>query len=388
MRFLLSLILLALVVGPVAWRARQDQGGGGGGKRSGPRAVAVEVAPVAVGTIRELVELTGSLQARASFTVASKVGGRLETLLVEAGDPIARDQLVARLDDDEYLQQVEQAKAEVEVARAQVRASKILEDYAKRELDRLAVLAARNLVADTELDAARGKLEGLKAEGTVNRALLSQKEAALEAARVRLEYTHVHAVWEDEPAERVVGERFVEEGTLLSPGQAMVSVIDLDDLDAAVTVIERDYARISKGQAATVSTDAFPGETFSGVVRLIAPLLQESSRQARVEVRVPNPDRRLRPGMFVRVQLELDRHDQATLVPRPALVQRSGVPGVFVVDREAGKVRLVPVEVGIVDPDRVEVRAPPLTGEVVTVGHHLLSDGTGITVADAAPGTP
>ena len=383
MRILLTLLFLALVVGPVAWRASQDTGGAGGrGRGRQERRVAIEVQPIQVGEIRDVVELTGSLEARAVFTVASKVGGRLETLHIEAGDAVTRGQLVAQLDDDEYRQQVEQAKAEVEVARARVQASRTLEDYAKRELDRLATLSSRNLVADTELDAARGKLEGLRAEGTVNRALRSQSEAALEAAKVRLEYTHVHAVWEDDPPERIAGERFVEEGTLLSPGQAMISIIDIDALDAAVTVIERDYARLSKGQAAVVETDAYPGESFTGTVRLIAPLLQESSRQARVEVRVPNPDRRLRPGMFVRVQLELERRDQATLVPRDALISRGGEDVIFLADRQSGTAKQVAVEVGIVAHDQVEVRSPRLEGEVVTLGHHLLSDGSGITVAE------
>lgn len=381
MRFLLALLCLSLVVAPVAWRASQEAGGSGGRRSRGSTSVAVEVAPVEVAPIRELVELTGSLETRATFTVASKVGGRLETLGVEAGDPLTQGQEVARLEDDEYLQRVEQARAEVEVARAREQASRSLVEYARRDLGRITTLAERSLVADTELDAARSKLESLRAEGAVNRALLTQSEAALKAAQVQLDYTHVHALWEDEPLERLVGERFVEEGTLLSPGQAMISVIDIDALDAVVTVIERDYARITRGQAATLSTDAFPGETFAGTVRLIAPLLQESSRQARVEVRVPNPDHRLRPGMFVRVELELSRREQATVVPRGALVSRGGKRSLFLLDREAGLARQVDVEVGIVAADRVEIRSPEISGEVVTVGQHLLSGETAVTVA-------
>lgn len=380
------LVLFLVAVGLLAAYVMQQAGegkGGGGRPRGGQTVVAVEVALVVRQPIRETAVLTGSLEAQSQFLVASKVGGHLQDILVEAGDRIQSGTLVARLDHDEYLQQVEQARAEVAVARARMEASRILEDYARRELDRIQALAGRKLVADTELDAARGKLESTRAEGAVNAAVLSQREAALRAAEVRLAYTRVEAVWEDQPAERVVGERFVDEGTLLSPGAPIVSVLAVENLRAVVFVIERDYARVRAGQKAELSTDAYPGESFPGTVLRVAPLLKESSRQARVEVEVPNPSGRLRPGMFARVSLELDLHAEATVVPRTALVQRSGKDAVFVIDREAKKAVLVPVELGILTRDLGEVVAPELQGEVVTMGHHLLADGGAVTVVPA-----
>jgi multidrug efflux pump subunit AcrA (membrane-fusion protein) len=116
----------------------------------------------------------------------------------------------------------------------------------------------------------------------------------------------------------------------------------------------------------------------------VAPLLKETSREARVEVEIPNPEGVLKPGMFVRAAIEFDRHANATVVPFEALAQRDGRQGVFLADLTEKKAHFVPVTVGIKNGGEVEVTAPPLSGMVVTLGQHLLTDGSPITVAEAA----
>ena len=80
----------------------------------------------------------------------------------------------------------------------------------------------------------------------------------------------------------------------------IVSILDIHSLTAVIHVIERDYSKVRVGQKVIVTTDAFPGSTFTGKIVRIAPLLKETSRQARVEIEVPNRDRLLKPGMFIR----------------------------------------------------------------------------------------
>ena len=94
---------------------------------------------------------------------------------------------------------------------------------------------------------------------------------------------------------------------------------------ALIDVIERDYPDVGPGQEAVIDTDAFPGREFAGKVTRVAPLLKETSRQARVEIEMPNPERLLKPGMFVRVRIEFDRHENATVVPLAALARRECV---------------------------------------------------------------
>jgi multidrug efflux pump subunit AcrA (membrane-fusion protein) len=134
-----------------------------------------------------------------------------------------------------------------------------------------------------------------------------------------------------------------------------------------------------------ITTDAFPARTFSGTVVRKAPLLKESSRQARVEIEVPNPERLLAPGMFVRAEIQFAAHDDATVVPAGAVVRRNEQSGVFLADATALKARFVPIAVGIVNAQLAEVLAPVFEGRVVTLGQHLLEDGAAIVLADAKP---
>ena len=117
----------------------------------------------------------------------------------------------------------------------------------------------------------------------------------------------------------------------------------------------------------------------------IAPLLKEKSREARVEIEVANSEIFLKPGMFVRVQIEFDQHENATVVPTGAIVKRNGAQGVFLADLQRKSARFVPITTGIVTGDRAEVVAPPLSGHVVSLGHHLLEDGAPIIIPDAKP---
>jgi RND family efflux transporter MFP subunit len=172
---------------------------------------------------------------------------------------------------------------------------------------------------------------------------------------------------------------------MLRANDPIVSVVDLSTVVAVIYVIERDFPEIRLGQRASVTTDAYPDRTFQGTVVRKAPVLKEESRQARVEIEVPNPDGALAPGMFVRAEIQFDEHPDATVVPVSALVRRNGRRGVFLVDREEMTARFMPVRPGIVEGRVAEVSDPPLEGLVVTLGQHLLADGAKIRLPDAEP---
>jgi RND family efflux transporter MFP subunit len=201
-------------------------------------------------------------------------------------------------------------------------------------------------------------------------------------AKVRLSYTRIRVPENRAANDRVVGERYVDEGAMLAPNTPIVSILDIGTLIAVINVIERDYPKIQPRLEALISTDAFPGQTFSGKVVRIAPLLMEKSREARIEIKISNDQWLLKPGMFVRVQIEFKQHENVTVVPIAALVKRNGQQGVFEVDRKEKKAHFVPVELGIVNGTRAEILNPPLSGAVVTLGQHLLEDGSKIILPD------
>lgn len=105
---------------------------------------------------------------------------------------------------------------------------------------------------------------------------------------------------------------------------AILAIVELSPITGVIHVTESDYARFHEGQTATLATDAYPGETFNGQVARIAPIFQQTSRQAQ-ELAIDNPDQRLKPGMFIRVTLELARAEDATIIPEAAIATRGDV---------------------------------------------------------------
>lgn len=338
--------------------------------------VAIEVVLIKKTSIRQVGSFTGSLYPLSKFILAPKIAGRLEKMLVHIGDTVKDGQLVAILDDDEYRQQVSQAAAEMKVAQANLQERKSTIENAKREYERTVALRKKKIISESKFDAVESEFKTQQAKLKVAIAQVSQKEAALKIANVQLSYTQIQVPENNTTGCRVVGERFVDEGAMLAPNTPIASVLDIGKLIAAIHVIERDYPKIQLELEAVISTDAFPGRTFAGKVIRIAPILKEKSREARVEIEIPNAQKLLKPGMFVRVQIQFDEHENVTVIPVAALVKRNGTQGVFLVDFQEQKARFVPVAVGIVNSVQAEVLNPPITGSVVTLGHHLLEDGT------------
>ncbi len=385
MKKLLLLLLVLAVVAMAGWQLHGRFAGSDAANSAGHSKipVAVEAQPIRKGPIDDVGVFTGSLEPKSQFVVAPKVAGWLRELLVDVGDTVTRKQVIAVLDDEEFAQEVEQARAELQVANANAANCASDLDITKREYERAKALREKQIASASELDASEASFNACQTRHKVSLAQVAQKEAALKTALVRLSYTKVQAFWEEGDETRVVGERFVDEGALLQVNQPIVSILQNNSLTAVVYVIERDYPKVTVGQQAVITTDAYPDKTFAGAITRIAPLLKESSRQARVEVEVPNADLMLRPGMFVRARVEFARHENATLIPLPALVRRNDREGIFIADPQNLKARFVPVTTGIVGTDLVEVTKPAISGLTITLGNHLLEDGSDIILPGA-----
>jgi RND family efflux transporter MFP subunit len=347
-------------------------------------AVAVVVSPVETGLIRDLGQFSGTLIPKSQFVLAPKVSGKLKKLYVNIGDRVSRGQVVAQLDDEEYRQQVLQAEADLKVARANFEEARSALELAKKDFERAQTLHQRGIYSDSQLDTARAQYQSRESAYKVSEAQVANREAALETARVRLSYTRIIATWESGAEVRYVGERFVDEGALLSVNTPIISIVELQPITAVIFATDKEYFRIQVGQPVTVSSTVFPDRKFSGRVVRVAPLLKETSRQARVEIDIPNEDSILKPGMFVNAEIEFARREKARLVPFSAVVTRGDQQGVFLADLENKKASFQPVKVGIIEGEKAEILDPPgLEGYVVTLGQHLLQDGMGIILPEA-----
>ena len=380
----LIIFAAAAVLALVGWRvyliakpAPQAAANAAGGTRAAA-AVAVEVAQVTRATLRDAVQFTGSLDSPSRVEVAAKVSGRLERILVKVGQTVQRGQLLAELDSEEYRQGLEQARAEEAVARANLEAADIGVQAAERELERVRSLQDKQIASDMELDSSRTRLAQAGVQVSVARSQLRQKQVAVEAAELRLSHTRLVAGWDQDGRPRVVSERLAEPGTLLQAGSPVLSLLELDPLQARLRVAETVYTRLHPGLAAAVSAAVFPGRRFAGTLSAVAPFLDRSTGQADAWVEIRNADGALKPGMAVQVELEFGRRENVPAVPAAALVSRGEVQGVFEVEAGASTVRFVPVRTGAAEGGLVEVLEPALQGPIVILGQHLLQNGSAV----------
>jgi RND family efflux transporter MFP subunit len=377
--FLSVLLIGAAGIGLVLFRQLQTAGDSGK-KGQTSQSAPVEVAPIQRGPIELRRTFSGTLEARAEFVVAPKVSGRVERLAVNLADTVSRGQVVAELDNDEYVQAVAQAKADLEVAMANLAEAKSALEIANRERERTKTLRSRGVASESQLDAAKANHLARQAQLEVAKAQVTKAKSSLETANIRLRYTKVRASWTGGSQKRVVAERFVDEGETVSANASLLLIVELDPITGVVHVTEKDYARMQTGQTAMLTTDAYPGETFSARIDRIAPVFRQATRQVRVELMIRNPKQRLKPGMFIRVTVVLDRVAEATIVPEQALTTRGDKTGVFVVSEDGQSVAWRTVTVGIREGNRVEVEGDGVTGLVVVLGQQLVDDGSRITI--------
>lgn len=346
------------------------------------RVAAVEVAAIERGPIALRRTFSGTLEAEARIVVAANIAGRIDSLPVDIGDPVKRGQLIAELEHAELEQNVAAAQAALEVARAASEAAEAEQYVAKRNLDRFAELKERQIASDSQLDGAKGEELTSSANLARARAEVTRSRAAVAAAKIRLNYSRIEASWSDGDDTRVVAERFVDAGDLVGANDPILSIVETDPVRGVFFVTERDYGSFKRALPVSIETDAYAGMRFNGVVERIAPVFRAGSRQARVEVIVENPDERLRPGMFIRADVELRSVPEAVHVPEAALARRKGQDGVFLVSDDGKSVAWKPVQVGVREGERIELIGSQLSGRVVTLGQHLVDDGAAIAIPE------
>ena len=377
-------MLVLVVAGALVWigNDRVEDLAKKPARRGGKGAVPVEVAVIERGPIEHRRTFTGTLDPKAEFVVAPKVSGRVEQLNVDLADMVTRGQLVAKLDDDEYVQSVAQAEADFLVAKANLAEAGSLLNIAERELKRVEKLRERGVASESQRDTAKADQLAKQAHVAVTGAQVTRAEASLEAARIRLGYSKITAGWRGGNDQRVVAERYVDEGETVAANAPLLRIVEMNPITAVFFVTERDYSLLRTGQVVMLRTDAHPDAAFEGRIARIAPVFRESTRQAQVEVDVDNAELRLKPGMFVRVTVVLDRVEDAIIVPEQALVRRDGRDGVFVVAGDGQTVAWREVEVGFRQGGRVQVTGDGLNTQVVTLGQQLLEDSSAVSVAE------
>lgn len=309
--------------------------------------------------MRRTLLLTADILPIQQADLMAKVAGYLETIYVDRGDRVRAGQLLAVISQPELKHQLQQAKAAYE--------------FAKLTYERLQGLSARELIAKQDLDDARTKLEVAK--------------RALEVQDEYVRYTKIVA-----PFDGFVTKRYVDPGALIPQATGFVSavntvltVMDLSRVKVLINVPERDVSSVHLQDPVTLALDAYADRTFEGRVTKFAPALDPGSRTLQVEIDVPNPDLALKPGMFARVTLILERHDGVLAVPSEALLVNELGSFVYVVRAtdEAPTVQRVAVRTGIEDAGQVEILVGLGPGDhIVRIGKEFVHDGGRVRIAE------
>ena len=303
------------------------------------------VTTMRVQPVRWSDELTalGTAKARESVTVTASVSQTIAAVDFESGQFVRRGQPLVTLTRS-------QQSASVAAAQAELRDAEQLYERNRR-------------LADQQL---------------ISRASLDTQRAALEAARARV--AAEHATVADRviraPFDGVLGLRLVSEGTLVTPGTAITTLDDVSLIRLDFTVPESALSQVAVGQRINARSDAWPGGTFSGLITSIDSRVDPVTRAVTARADIPNPDRRLRPGMLLEVGVE--RSARETLAIPELAVQQSGTQAsVFRV--EGDKVKEVPVEVGARRRGEVEILSGLKAGDrIVIEGTVKLRDGATI----------
>lgn len=345
-------LLLALAVLPAACTAQ--------GQAAEPDAAPVEARPAATppaaqatwvetavmattdATLR--LSLPGEVEGFREASLASAQGGFIESVRPQVGDEVREGELLAKVDTALYHARQGQTKAELSAA--------------KRELAR--VQKIQSIVARAELDQAKTRVDTAKATQRV--ADLQTKRASITA-----------------PFAGVISERNAERGEVASPGMPLLTLVQLDPIKVTLAVSDRDVVSLRTGAEVEVRTDA-QSQPLQGTILRINPVADPESRAFAVEVEVPNPERRLLPGMIARVSLEQPVATGALVIPQSFLVTRRTDNGVFVV--EDGVAHWRTLELGAVVHDQVVVSGGLQPGEeVVVVGQRSLAEGDHVIVS-------
>lgn len=308
----------------------------------------VKVAELSVREVARSVEYTATLQAYEELHMAPAAPGRIESIFVEVGDRVGKGDLLVQMD-----------KTQLHQAEIQLRT---LETDFKR-------------------------FDTLQKVGSVPQQQYDQMKSQLEIARSNVaflqENTRLRA-----PFSGVISGKYFESGEMFSGTPvapvgkaAIVSLVQIDRLKLTVPVSERYFPMIRKGMEATVSCDIYPGKSFTGRIFNIYPTIDAGSRTFNIELAIDNASAILRPGMFSRVSLDLDK-EEAILLPAIAVLKMQGSNDRYLFVEDQGTARRVAVTLGKRYNDLIEVYSDVLKkgDKIIVSGQARLLDGMKVKV--------
>ena len=352
--FYLAVILIAAVIAGLsyrAWKKKQNiEVPPSIEQLQEEEGIPVNVTNPVVRDIQDILRADGTVEADKKAVVVSRIDQLIREITVDEGDPVEQDQVVVRLEKKAISSSVQAARTALEEA--------------QKDYNRAQALFESGAIARQDLDEARVSLDSARAR------LVETEE--------KLDDTVISS-----PLTGIVSRRAKEPGELASKGSSILEIVDIERVEVRCLVPETDIGRVEIGQKARVRLDAFPDRVFTSEVSTINPTAREVSRLTAVKIPLPNPEGKIKPGMYARVELLGEIYRDVITLPQEALIEdQEGNPAVFVVC-EDNTVKLVGVETGISREGIVQVSGDISTDcRAVLSGLERLSDGSTVRVID------
>lgn len=323
------------------------------GPKGASAPIHVEVATVAAQALTRELSAVGSLRSDESVVIRPEIGGRVVEIGFREGQPVKSGQLLIALDATIYRAQLDQARANFELAR--------------RNNERAGELLQRKLIAQADRDQASATFDAAS--------------AAVALAQARLDQCRILA-----PFSGIAGLRMVSPGDYVSAGQDLVNLEDLSTLKLDFRLDEAALPSLAVGQALKLTVDSYPDQTFAAELYAIDPRVSPETRSIGLRARLPNPDGKLRAGQFARVRLAIDQRTQAIVIPEQAIFPRGDKQFAYVV--VGGKAQLRELRIGQRSPGSVEVLSGLAPNDALVIsGLQHLSDGAAVDAAGASQST-
>ena len=320
-------------------------------------------APVAKGAVVRTVTATGTVNPELTIIVGAAVSGFIQELSCDYNTRVKKGQVCARIDPRPYQSVVDQNRANLAVAKAQLEKDKANVTYTKRALDRAATLVPTHAVSQDAYDSAKSAYDQALAQITFDEATIQQRQASLDAAQVNLDYTSIVS-----PVEGTVVSRNVTMGQTVAASfqtpTLFLIATDLAEMQVDANVSESDVGGIRLGHKATFTVDAYPKRTYGGTVTQVrqSPQTVQNVVTYDIVISVDNTDLTLMPGMTAASRIVVDQRDDVIRVPNQALryvpsgragASQSGQAQIWIL--QDGKPVAVPVVAGLDDDNFTEI---------------------------------
>ncbi|MDY6862315.1 MAG: efflux RND transporter periplasmic adaptor subunit [Thermodesulfobacteriota bacterium] len=340
--------------------------------------VPVQVLQVKPINFKWVIEQTGDIKPFSEVKVYPKISGEIiERLFVEKGDYIKKGSLIAALEDNKIRAKLAEAKAALDLAKANFMRIEANLERIKMDHTRLLNLYKEKAVSKQRLDHIKAEFKAVKEEKKLAGAQINQADAVLKQLKILYKDHKIFA-----PIDGYVSARYIDQGAMSGINQPIIRISYEDKLKIITSVTEIDFPHLKKGMKVDIRTDVYPGKIFPGKISVINPTIDPATRTGEIEIHIANKNLILHSGMFAHIKLYLGERDSLS-IPLSALNKLAGTGNYYVYIVEDNKAVLKNIKTGKGQGIFIEVNEGLTEGQLVVVkGQNRLKDGSQVLIVN------